>query len=100
MDKIEIYIRTDMNDLEKMLDKLKQIEISTLSGGDEYILAYHDSVAEVFLNHNKTPVEKPDEIVKCKDCGYSFEFNSMIKCQRNSLDNIKQNDFCSKGVRK
>lgn len=56
MAKLEIPIRVYMEELEEIINELKDLQIYKLAEGDDKILIDRDDVIKIFANHLRTEV--------------------------------------------
>ena len=105
MRKLEIPVKVYFAEIEELIHEIKRLQTYKLFEGDDLVLIDRDDVIKIFANHIKAKAFPAEDnnvpaIVHCSDCGYSFEVNGKLHCQRDSADDIGTDDFCSKGVRK
>lgn len=72
MAKIEIPVLIYTDNLDEMIDELKQLQTYKLYKGAEQIFVSCDEVVKVFRKHLRTKVGK-SEIIYCKNCAYRCE---------------------------
>ena len=74
MAKLEIPVQVYMDNLDEMIDELKQLQTYAIKlyGCDEKGLVDCDEVVKIFRKHLRTKVGKP-EIIYCKNCAYRCE---------------------------
>lgn len=105
MAKIEIPVQVYMDDLEEMIDELKQLQTYKLYEGAEQLLVSCDEVVKVFEKHLRTEVGKPEIIIRCKDCRHSFLHDNGEKISRicgltRMCGTTPDNWFCADAERK
>ena len=106
MAKLEIPVQVYMDNLDEMIDELKQLQTYKLYQGAEQLLVSCDEVVKVFEKHLRTEVGKPEIIIRCKDCKHYREceiFGRKITlCKRREYDalSVEPDDFCSYAERK
>ena len=96
MAKIEIPVEIYTDNLDEMIDDLKQLQTYKLHEGDEKILVDCDEVVKVFRKHLQTKVGK-SEIIKCNECVFYQLRNGY--CTMNHTTFLPC-DFCSYAERR
>lgn len=96
MAKLEIPVQVYMDNLDEMIDELKQLQTYKLYEGAEKVLVDCDEVVKVFRKHLQTKVGKP-EIINCKECVFYQLRNGY--CEMNNATFLLF-DFCSKAERR
>lgn len=105
MAKLEIPVQVYMDNLDEMIDELKQLQTYKLGEGNEKTLVGCDDVVKVFRKHLRTKVGKP-EIIRCKECRHyrtcEIFGKKITLCKRREYDalSVEPDDFCSKAERR